>query len=274
MAYRIEVNGSGLLIPGVNGAKKHGLIVSDRNVSVPRFEVASALTAEALSLPIRRLHPRFNAYEVDVHKLLDFHPNWYEEVKEVAATAPIFTIKGGSVETSMVPLGFDTIYQPTRAKGINDNLPWLAEYFRGPFQLLVQRATGDPTLQLGEGNATLNINYFKQEDFIGKQKIGYEMHVDRNPITAILFLTTLDDKEGGKLVLREGRDENNKAIGSSLSIRPEAGKLIIFDGNTHPHEVTVITSNQARMAVPGDYFSARIPEVHDLRHDQLLGVED
>lgn len=282
MAGRAETEG--LIYPnGVrNGTRAAGLVVETNRLVVPKLEAATRLTAEAIRLPIKQIDPRFRVYEVDVRKLFEFghselgHPqDWRGAISDVAAAAPIKVIKGGIAPGSMAEVGFDTIYQPTNTTKIDERLSWLAEYFRGPFQLLVRRAAHDPTLTLGEGNASLNINYFKQEDLVGNQTVGYEQHYDRNKYTAILCGVTLGEHEGGELVLREGR-VGKRAIGAELRIRPEAGKLIIFAGNEHPHEVSTITSNQARIMIPGDYFTAAHPEseILDPAADRAYGVGD
>jgi hypothetical protein len=253
--------------------RRGGLIVPALAVvKAPELETASLLTAEALSLPIERLHPDFDAYTVDVRKLLDYHPHWREEIMEVAREAELATIERGAVATAMDPQDFDTHYQPTNTVGIREKLPWLEEYFAGPFQLLAQRAAKDPSLKLGKGKSALNVNYFQQEDYVGKKKISYEMHWDRNPVTALLFLITYAEKDGGALTLYEGRDAKNRPIGQKIRVQPEAGKLVIFNGNKHPHEVSIVTTGQPRGVVPGDYFTPTWQEVNDVQHDEQVGV--
>jgi hypothetical protein len=248
-----------------------------RGLVVPRMEAYDELTAEALGLPIRRLHPDFAVWSVDVRTLLAKQPFWQEEIMGVGRQAKRKKIIGGEPFNSMAPDGFVTWYQPTTTNKVKEALPWLVDYFNGPFRLLAQLASGDNSLTLGRGPATLNINYSKTEDYVKDRKVSYELHWDRNDITAALFATDMEEGEGGGLRFHERRDiKTNTAHGRTLTVRPRAGMLLIFKGS-HPHEGLIATTNKPRGLVPGDFFSEDRPEIisfENTMHDRQIGVEE
>jgi hypothetical protein len=272
---RFDLKG-GLYVPGSNGHEHNGNgngLVTPNNGNLLRPGVTDLYTPklevlkhpEAAFLKIETINPFAKA--VDMRPLLNEHyPGWQSTVVEVAKGAAQKEIKGGSVATSMEPGDHVTYYQPTNGEAIQKELPWFFDLFNREIRHLAARATGDNSLYLGKDYASsLNINYLTEGD--------YEKHIDRNPITALLALETLEHGEGGELILHERRDpQTNRPVGDSHALRPIAGLVYIFDGFTHPHEVTELTRKKPRLVAAGDYYNNTHPEVVDVAFNKNIGV--
>jgi hypothetical protein len=74
----------------------------------------------------------------------------------------------------------------------------------------------------------------------------YELHVDSNPLTGLLFATTHPKGTGGELVFRE-KD-------TPIYINPVCGDFILFDARNIPHEVLPLLNEGVRISIPMNYF--------------------
>ncbi len=212
---------------------------------------------------------RENPYvvSIDLRPILNkHHPLWRGELLEVAREQSLAKIVGGFDPTSMAPDDTVTYYQPTTNGVIKERLPWMHSLFEQEIRYLAERLTGDKTMHLGKGNSALNINYTSEGP--------YEMHTDRNQITALLGLTNVPDSKGGELVVHQGRDERtNRAYGQNFKLRPQAGILYFFNGLEHPHEVTAYFGKEPRGVMPGDYYNDQVPEVDSPWFDKGIGFK-
>jgi hypothetical protein len=216
-------------------------------------------------LEIHRINPYVMA--VDLRPALDAHrPLWRSELTSIAKEAEPKPIVGGTIDTSMAPSDHVTYYQPTGGVKIKEELPWFYNLFRNDIRLLATKITGDPSLYLGEDLASsLNINLLREGD--------YELHTDRDPLTAVLGLRTLEHGEGGDLVLYERRNRlTNSPEGKSFALKPIAGIVYFFNGRKHPHEVTELTTEKPRLVAAGDFYSDAIPEEIDPEFNRKIGV--
>lgn len=133
-------------------------------------------------------------WQVDVRSILEkTHLHWDTEMLNLAKTAKRAPIQGGSVSTSMASPDFVTDYNPTNRLTIARELPWVVDFFKGAFRDLVEKATGDSSVRLGQDPSALNMNL----TFPGKP---YELHTDRNPWTGMLIVITMNEGEGGETV--------------------------------------------------------------------------
>lgn len=74
----------------------------------------------------------------------------------------------------------------------------------------------------------------------------YELHLDSNPLTGVLFFTSHDEKSGGQLVFeRDGR---------RATVNPRAGWFLLFDAREIPHSVTPVNGRRARISAPMNYY--------------------
>ncbi len=93
------------------------------------------------------------------------------------------------------------------------------------------------------------------------KKMRFECHVDSNPVTGLLFLT--GHPEGGELVVSRDPD----AIGvdglerDCITIKPEAGQIIFFDGKNHPHYARELSSeSDVRVVAVMNFYTKSCPE--------------
>lgn len=74
----------------------------------------------------------------------------------------------------------------------------------------------------------------------------YELHVDSNPMTGLLFATTHPPGCGGELVF-------NTSDGLK-TIFPTAGQFIIFDAREVPHSVMPLLVDDTRISIPMNFY--------------------
>ena len=74
----------------------------------------------------------------------------------------------------------------------------------------------------------------------------YELHVDSNPMTGLLFATTHTEEDGGELLFVH----NDKKI----VVNPKSGTLLLFDGRGIPHTVLPLKNDSVRISIPMNYY--------------------
>ncbi len=177
---------------------------------------------------------------IDVRELLP--QNWVDQIDNISrSVARDATLKGG---TSTSLESADTIirYRLVDGDDIVIHLPWLVDLYRGQFLQIAQQISG---VQLETDHSTtsaVNINVLPPGEG------GYEWHVDSNPVTGLLFLSSHLHHQGGMLELRSADDH-------LLSIEPLAGTLAVFDARLCPHRVSAPKS-RLRISAPMNYFVA------------------
>lgn len=93
----------------------------------------------------------------------------------------------------------------------------------------------------------------------------YELHVDSNSVTGLLYINTLLENEGGALRLYyPGR--------KPLDIQPVAGDFLLYDARWVPHEVLSVRAKIGRLSLPMNYFLETDIELRpDLLDNYLFG---
>lgn len=142
------------------------------------------------------------------------------------------------------------------ADQVQARLTWLYREYRETFLGLARQAARDasviPAVD-GRYGVVLNVQRGRS--------MRFECHVDSNPLTGLLFLTS--HAEGGELVI--GHDTGAVGIDaverSCSVIRPHAAHLIFFDGREHPHYVRPLKSGkEVRVAAVMNFYTAACPE--------------
>ena len=230
----------------------------------PRPGIEAMSYPEITGVKFHRVNPYVVA--VDLRPILEkHHPYWQGELLEVARQQPNAVIKPGFDDTSMVePVKTPTYYQQTRQGAILENLAWVQKLFKHEIRYLAERLMKDRSMRLGVDESALNMNRTTEGP--------YELHIDRNPITALLGVTDVEEGQGGELVVHERRDEFGRPAGKSFKLRPKAGILYFFKGLDHPHEVTPYSGLIPRVVMPGDYYSEKVPEIIDTKFNGQLGL--
>lgn len=77
----------------------------------------------------------------------------------------------------------------------------------------------------------------------------YEWHVDSNPVTGLLVLTSSQAETGGRLLFGE---EPSSQVALSL----KRGQFLIFDARKAPHSVEPLRRNLTRITAPMNFFVA------------------
>jgi hypothetical protein len=153
----------------------------------------------------------------------------------------IHTYLDGRSSTSREPM--DAL--PTRVTVVDGDaivttLPWLDSLYRNELARLASDFAGKSVSLAQDSQSAVNINSLEG------QGARYERHVDSNPVTGILFATTLTSDEGGELVFESSPDE--------LVIRPEAGMFIVFDARDIVHYVMPLKKHIERLSIPMNFY--------------------
>lgn len=99
--------------------------------------------------------------------------------------------------------------------------------------------------------SSININYLHAPHQV------YRWHLDAEPYTAVLFLTSLDKHDGGAFLLKPPQTQRNKAPSTIhpkrsnkvKTIRPKSGSLIVMDGSLCAHSVAPMRRESDRITL-------------------------
>lgn len=176
---------------------------------------------------------------VDVRYLLppDWEQQLHQSLPEMTRQAELL----GGEPTSLEPVGTVITYELADGTSVASRLPWLYELYTDQFKAIASRVA-DQELQADDDvRSAVNVNVLPAGGD------GYELHVDSNPVTAVLFLSTHRDGEGGELRFLVAESH-------WLSVSPLAGTLAVFDARDAPHQVCP-SASRARISAPMNYFT-------------------
>ncbi len=137
------------------------------------------------------------------------------------------------------------------------SLPWLYDFYRGCFLELARKTCAERVRPAADDRYGVVLNIQR-----GKT-MRFECHVDSNPLTGLLFCTDQPAGAGGELVV--GNDTNATGIAAidrdCSVIRPQAGRLIFFDGSRNPHYARSLTSgSDMRVVAVMNFYTKSRPE--------------
>lgn len=182
--------------------------------------------------------------------------NWQRDISDVAAQADFREFPPTPVLTREDSRVASISRGRLHADQVQARLTWLYREYRETFLGLARQAARDasviPAVD-GRYGVVLNVQRGRS--------MRFECHVDSNPLTGLLFLTS--HAEGGELVI--GHDTGAVGIDaverSCSVIRPHAAHLIFFDGREHPHYVRPLKSGkEVRVAAVMNFYTAACPE--------------
>lgn len=140
---------------------------------------------------------------------------------------------------------------------VREGLRWLFDLYRGTFRDIAQTCVAEPLLIGTNVLHAVVINVQRGTN------MRYECHVDTNPLSGLLYVTSHGPSDGGELVVANRAD----AVGvEGISrdcklIYPESGKLIIFDARDHPHFVRPLSDQfGVRVVVVMNFYTSSCPE--------------
>ena len=142
------------------------------------------------------------------------------------------------------------------ADQVQHELPWLYEFYRGHFLQLAQETRAEPVATAGDGRYGVVLNVQRGPD------MRFELHVDSNPLTGLLFCTDHGPADGGDLVFAHDPGATGvEAVDRDCSvIRPHAGHLIFFDGRRYPHYARALTTPDFRIVAVMNFYTGSYPE--------------
>lgn len=199
-------------------------------------------------LNANRLIDIIPAFAIDVESLLP--SGWQQQIHECSGRDSKWQhLRGGSVTSresdfhDVAPAEVGVVTGDV----VQRDLQWLDALYRREFLELANR--------LGQGEYQAS-THLRGGININTTPVGarYEWHVDSNPLTALLFVTTHAPSDGGQLLFRP--DPQARPTESwELQVSPSAGTLLIFDAREAAHVVTQLTSG-LRISVPMNYYFA------------------
>jgi Rps23 Pro-64 3,4-dihydroxylase Tpa1-like proline 4-hydroxylase len=134
--------------------------------------------------------------------------------------------------------------------------PWLFDLYETEFLRRAQQFAGVPTYTAKSPLYAINLNVQWGQGMV------YECHVDSNPVQGMLYTATLENADGGALVV--GLNPEAKSIeevdADCQEIHPKANHLVLFDARYNPHYVRPMTEGHARVAVAMNFYTDESPE--------------
>jgi hypothetical protein len=181
----------------------------------------------------------FAAYDIEAAGMLP--PGWNQELADAAtALAKPAELRGGG-PSSLEPAGTVIRYGLVDGETVEEALPWLARLYAELAHDLASRVYGQKMVTSDKTINGVNLNVLRGA---GSR---YELHVDTNPLTGLLFVTTHPTEDGGQLEF--------EIQPSSLSYPPRSGMLLLFDATKAPHRVTPLRREVTRISVPMNFYT-------------------
>lgn len=142
------------------------------------------------------------------------------------------------------------------AATVQQGLPWLYKLYRTDFLELARKVHGKDVTAAVDDRYGVVLNVQRGST------MRFECHIDSNPLTGLLFCTD-HPAGGGELVVAHDQGavgveavEQNGSV-----IRPQAGHLIFFDGNKHPHYARVLQAElDVRVVAVMNFYTESHPE--------------
>lgn len=139
---------------------------------------------------------------------------------------------------------------------ISNELPQVFELYTDILPKLVKSYIGLSIVPSKYTRTAITLN------LLGKGE-RYELHVDSNSVTGLLYVNSLTQEEGGTLRLHYPDRE-------PLDIQPVAGDFLLYDARWVPHEVLPVRSSAGRLSLPMNYFLETDIELRPDRLDDYL----
>jgi hypothetical protein len=183
--------------------------------------------------------------------------NWIDEIKHVAENYSYYTKLDGKSSTSREPADSEgaEVYV-VEGDTIADKLPWLHNLYQKEFLDFANSNFKGEYVFAENIKSGTNINLLK-----GKNA-RYEWHVDSNPLTGVLFVTTHNENDGGKLIF--------KLPNETITVYPKSGTLILFDARNIPHTVLPLQKEDIRISIPLNYYIKGQPQTRPVDLDEYI----
>lgn len=184
----------------------------------------------------KKIYKEYNLIELGLLPV-----NWYDDTIQLAQSNSYLVHLDGKSSTSREPAdsnGADVFV--VDGKAIIENLSWLDKLYRNELLEIANNDFGSDYCISNSVENGININYLKGLNS------RYEWHVDSNPLTGILYVTTHKQGEGGELVFKVGEEMQQ--------VFPTSGTFILFDAREIPHTVLPLQTDAFRISVPMNFY--------------------
>jgi hypothetical protein len=197
---------------------------------------------------LERLLEDIPAFATDISELLPM--GWQNDIFVASETSSAWqTLEGGSVTSREEFFGSAAEAHVGVVTGdiVAETVPWLDGLYRTEILARIN------SLGLGqyEVSADLRSGINLNTTLKGAR---YEWHVDSNPMTALLFITTHEPADGGQLLFRPD-PEARPGESWELQVSPKSGTLLLFDAREAAHVVTEVLTGR-RISAPMNYYDA------------------
>jgi hypothetical protein len=187
-------------------------------------------------------HGTFRLKMLDVNKLGWLPFDWDRQVHALAASAMVETVLDGSSVTSRELSSSEPVkVGVVVGQRIQQELGWLLRLYMNEFKAFAESLVPAPLIVSDDIDSAININVVKGA---GSR---YERHVDSNPVTGLLYPSTLSSDCGGGLVFEH-------SDGGIDRIQPRKGLLIVFDATETTHYVEPLLKDTIRLSIPMNYY--------------------
>lgn len=143
------------------------------------------------------------------------------------------------------------------AKQVRERLPWLYRFYRGYFLDLAGETCTEGVVPALDDRYGIVLNVQRGTT------MRFECHVDSNPLTGLLFCTDHQAGTGGELVFAHDPAASDvEAVEKDCSVlRPQAGRLIFFDGRQYPHYARpLVSETDLRIVAVMNFYTESCPE--------------
>lgn len=193
----------------------------------------------------------------DIRELGLLPIDWVEQIAHVVEEYAQHTVLDGTSSTAREPVpGEKMDVYVVRGDAIRDQLPWLYSLYENELLQLATTVAQQPVYPCANVVASININVLRGRG------ARYEWHVDSNPLTGMLYVTTHRCGDGGELVFE--KDSNR------TTVYPEAGIFIAFDARAIPHTVLPLRKDAIRLSIPMNYYHSKDQQVRPSGLDSYL----
>ncbi len=207
---------------------------------------SSPAVSRTSGVTLDRLSEDILLYRTDISGLLP--AAWQEAIATCSREFSQWRTLGGASSTSREDAFQDRAVPEVgvvTGDVVHQRLPWLDQLYRGELLELANSLGPQRYAVSADLRAGVNIN-------TTRRNARYEWHVDSNPLTGLLFVTTLPPAAGGQLVFRPD-PVSRPGEDWAITVSPVAGQLLLFDARQAAHVVTTLLSDQ-RISVPMNYY--------------------
>jgi hypothetical protein len=199
---------------------------------------------------------RFSWSGYEVSSLLP--AGWQEQSVKVAKEHAVFVeIPRASLGPRRNSEGVRLHRGRVRGEVVIEKLPWLFEAYKSTFLELAREYSSEEIVCATDARYGVALNVTTGRD------MGFECHVDSNPLEGLLFCTTHARGSGGELVVANSEDARgvSDVDADPATIYPSVGQLIFFDGRLHAHYVRELCNQDTvRVVAAMNYYTSSCPE--------------